>query len=53
MNNMEDLCFTARTATKLSIVANLGQLSFQRNDSGQYTQAAIMQLVKGIQQALK
>ena len=50
---MADSCFTAQTATKQLIVAGLGQLSFQRNDSGQYTHAAITQLVKGIHQALK
>ena len=53
MNNMADLCFTAQTATKQSIVANLGQLSFQRNDSVQYNKANITQLEKGIQRVLK
>ena len=50
---MADLCFTAHTRTKQSIVAKIGQLSCQRNDSGQYTHFAIMQLEKGIQRVLK
>ena len=50
---MADTCFTAQTATKQSIVTEIGQLSLQRNDSGQYTHAAIMQLEKGIHWALK
>ena len=50
---MADTCFTAQTATKQSIVSKIGQLSHQRNDSGQYTHAAITQLEKGIQQVLK
>jgi hypothetical protein len=50
---MVDLCFTARAATKHAIIAKLGQLSLERNDSGQYTNAAITQLVKGIQRVLK
>ena len=50
---MTDLCFTARTVTKQSIVDEIRQLMFQRNDSGQYTHAAITQLVKGIEQVIK
>ena len=50
---MADTCFTARTATKQSIVTKIGRLSLQCNDSGQYTHAAITQLEKGIQQVLK
>ncbi len=48
-----DSCFTARTATKQSIVTKIWQLSLQRNDSKQYTHSAITQLEKGIQQVLK
>ena len=50
---MTDLCFTAQTVTKQSIVNEIRQLTFQRNDSRQYTHAAITQLVKGIQRVLK
>ena len=50
---MVDSSFTARTATKQLIVAKIGQLSLQSNDSRQYTHAAITQLKKGIQQVLK
>ena len=50
---MADTCFTARTATKQSIVPEIGWLSLRRNDSGQYTHAAITQLEKGIQRVLK
>ena len=50
---MTDLCFTAQTVTKQSIVDEIRQLKFQSNDNGQYTHAAITQLVKGIQQVLK
>jgi hypothetical protein len=50
---MTDSCFTALTVTKQAIVDEIRQLTFQRNDSGQYTHAAITQLVKGIQQVLK
>ena len=49
---MVDTCFTARTATKQSIVAKIGRLSLWPNDSGQYTHAAITQLEKGIQRVL-
>ena len=50
---MEDTCFTARTATKQSIVTKIGRLSLWRNDSGQYMHAAITQPEKGIQRVLK
>ena len=50
---MTDLCFTALTVTKQVIVDEIRRLTFQRNDSGQYTHAAITQLVKGIQRVLK
>ena len=50
---MADTCFTAQPATKQSIVAKIGQLSLQRNGSGQYMHAAITQLKKGIQRVLK
>ena len=50
---MADTCFTARTATKQSIATKIGRLSLWRNDSGQYTHAAITQLKKGIQWVLK
>jgi len=50
---MADSYFTAKTAAKKSIVAKLRRLIFQSNDSGQYKNAAIAQLVKGIQQVLK
>ena len=50
---MADTCFTAQTATKQSIVTEIGRLSHWRNDSGQYTHAAITQLGKGIQRVLK
>ncbi len=50
---MMDLCFTARTVTKQLIVNEIRWLTFQHNDSGQFTHAAILQLVKGIQRVLK
>ena len=50
---MADKCFTACTATKQSIVTEIGRSSLGRNNSGQYTHAAITQLKKGIQQVLK
>ena len=50
---MANTCFTACTATKQSIVTKIGRLSLWRNDSGQYTHAAITQLEKGIQRVLK
>ena len=50
---MADTCFTAQTATKQSIVAKNGQLSLQRNDSGQYMHTTITQLKNGIQRVLK
>ena len=50
---MADTCFTAQTATKQSIVTKIGRLSLRRNDSGQYTHAAIAKLEKGIQRVLK
>ena len=50
---MTDLCSTAQTATKQLIVLEIRQFMFQRNDSRQYTQAAIRQHVKGTQRALK
>ena len=51
--NMADTCFTARTTTKQLIVTEIGQLSLWRNDSRQYTHAAITQLEKGIESVLK
>ena len=50
---MADTCFTAQTATKQSIITEIGQLSLRQNDSSQYTRAAITQLQKGIQRVLK
>ena len=50
---MADTCFTARTATKQSIVTEIGRLSLRCNDSRQYTHATITQLEKGIQRVLK
>ena len=50
---MADTCFTALTATKKSIVTKIGRLSLWRNNSDQYTHAAITQLEKGIQRVLK
>ena len=50
---MADTCFTARTATKQSIVTKIGRLSLRRSDSGQYTHAAITQLEEGIQRVPK
>ena len=44
---------TIRTATKQSIVTKIGRLSHRRNDSRQYTHAAITQLEKCIQRVLK
>ena len=50
---MTDTCFTARTATKQSIVTKIRRLSLWRNAIGQYTHAAITQLEKVIQRVLK
>jgi hypothetical protein len=50
---MADTCFTARTPTTQSIITKIGRLGLWRNDSGQYTHAAITQLEKGIQRVLK
>ena len=50
---MADTCFTEQTATKQSIVSKIRQLSLWRNDSCQYTHAAITQLAKGIQRVLR
>ena len=50
---LELLCALPSTTIKHAIVAKLGRLSLQSNGSGQYTNAAIMQLVKDIQQVLK
>ena len=50
---MADTLFTARTATKQSIVTKIGRLSLRRNDSSQYRHATIMQLEKAIQRVLK
>ena len=44
---------SAKCKTIKSIVPKIGPLSLQRNDSGQYMHAAIMQLKKGIQGVLK
>ena len=50
---MADTCFTACTATKQSIITEIGCLRLWRNDSGQYTHVTITQLKKGIQRVLK
>ena len=50
---MMDSCFTAQTVTKQLIIDKIRRLTFQRNESRQYTHASITKLVKGIQRVLK
>ena len=50
---MAEACYSARASTKAQVVAEIGKLSFKKNENGQYTHDAIATLARGIERIMK